>query len=97
MFKQHGENTMIISNYIVEWKSAGYTYAIPVVYEKRKFCYFLTFYVSAWKGDPVSSARAGRMKPKETIEIFTKTVKDYEDFKHEWKRFENEKRIEVKS
>lgn len=77
---------MIIGKYKVAWVSAGFSYAVAVVYIKKRYR-FLPFsrWVQVWQGgNAVTCGYAQRMLKKTTVDKFNSAIAQYEEYQESW-------------
>ena len=74
------------SNYFrVKWVEAGWSYATPRVYLKKKYPLIpLSRWVHVWDGDSKGFLEAQKMLPEEIRKWFTESVEHCEKYNQAW-------------
>ena len=75
---------MIIGKYKVLWRSAGWSYAEPVVYEEVPFLWLWTRWKEVWTGPSRAFNTAKKMHRKEQEKWFLESLEEYEAFCKSW-------------
>ena len=74
----------IYETYEVFFVKAGWSYAVPVVYVKRKFLLLFTIRKKVWEGKAISRRTAEKMHREPLLEWFKSAVNEYEEYKDSW-------------
>lgn len=72
-----------LGTYKVFWRSAGWSYAEPVVQCKLNFIIFRKW-SKVWVGTHTTCRQANKMHPEQLREWFESAVKEYEDYITAW-------------
>ena len=70
--------------YNVTWSPYGWSYAISIVYVKKKFLGFISYDKKVWEGSAKSLIAAAKCYPDEMIKWFKSAVEEYENYVSEW-------------
>lgn len=76
-----------LGEYNVCWERSGWSYAVPIVYVRKKFSIF-SYWSKAWEGKCKTAKTASQLTPKPMVEWFNEAVYDYEKYVAEWEKHE---------
>lgn len=71
--------------YKVEWVQAGWTYAVPQIYEEKGWLFGLWKVKKViWEGEAISYITANKKHRRDMISWYKKAVHEYEDYLDSW-------------
>ena len=70
--------------YRVKWVPAGFSWAIPTVYTRRRFL-GVPYNKKVWEGDQEVAGIAAKLHPEDTRRKFQKAVSQYVEYREAWK------------
>ena len=83
-----------MGDYMVDWSSAGWAYAVAHVYKLKTFSFlWMKFnkYVFVWEsGSPRSRLDAEKMMPDRMKAWFESAISEYENYQKEWSKFNSD-------